>query len=182
MNPYDAPQNTPDQDDILIKRTSYMATFIAMLGILCAMIDALAVMGTIRNGISQSKVVVMSGGDPTQLSAVIGETIIGIGTLSILALLPAVLLYIALGPMRLRTKWFYSCTSIASIVFLVTIPVATVCGIILLVALRRRRREFFNDTSDSKFGPEYFAQDSEHRHPNATAEQVGGCDGEKHHS
>ncbi len=172
MNPYDAPQNTPDQGNPLIKRSSYISTFIAMIGVLFAIVSCFAVIGTIRNGISQSKIVVLSSGDPTQLAAVVGETIIGIATLSFLALLPAVLLYIALGPMRLRAKWFYSCTLIASIAFLVMIPFATVCGIILLVALRRRRSEFFNDYSHSKFDSEYPAQDSEHHLPNAIAEQV----------
>jgi len=165
MNPYDAPQNPLDQGNLLIKRSSFIATFVAMLGVLFAMIVALAVTGAIRNGILQSKVVVMSGGDPTQLGAVIGEIIISIATLSFLALVPAGLLYIALGPMRLRAKWFHSYTLVASIAFLVMIPFATVFGIILLVALRRRRGEFLNDSK-------YPAQDGEHRPPKAMAEQV----------
>jgi hypothetical protein len=124
-------------------RTS-ASTVIAVLGVLFALIDGLAVIGVIRNGISQSKAIVMTNGvgNPEQLGAVFGEAIIAIAVLSLFALLPAVLLYLALGPMRLRAKWFYLCTLGAGIYFLVLIPVATIFGIVLLVALRRRRGEF----------------------------------------
>lgn len=127
-----------------------MSPFIAVLGILFAMIDGIAVIGVIRNGISLSKEVVLSSRDTGQLAAVMGETIIAIATLSIFAILPAILLYIALGPMRLRAKWFYSSTLVAGIYFLVLIPFASLFGVVLLVALRRRRSEFANDSSHPK--------------------------------
>lgn len=150
MNPYDAPQHATDQGNLLIKRSFYMSTYIAVLGILFAMIDGIAVIGVIRNGISLSKEVVLSSRGTGQLAAVMGETIIAIATLSIFAILPAILFYVALGPMRLRAKWFYSCTLVAGIYFLVLIPFASLFGIVLLVALRRRRSEFVNDSTHPK--------------------------------
>lgn len=153
------------------KVRSYISTFIAVLGVLFSLTNFLAMIGVIRNGISQSIVLVLTCGGTGQLSAVIGETIIAIASLGFLALLPAVLLYIALGPLRLRAKWFYSCTLIASIYFLVMIPFATVFGIVLLVALRRRRGEFINDSTHPEIDPEYLSPDSEHRPPSAMGEQ-----------
>jgi len=148
-----------------------MPTFIAVLGVLFALIDGLAVIGVIRNGLSESKALVLSSASSEQLAAVMGETIIAIATLSLFAILPAILLYTALGPMRLRAKWFYSCTWVAGIYFLVLIPFASLFGIVLLVALRRKRSEFVNDSTHPKVDSQYLSPNSEHRLPNAMDEQ-----------
>lgn len=124
------------------------SVIVAILGVGFALMDFFAVAKTLYECFANSRqIIALPGADPSQLAAVIGETIIAVVCRGLFAILPASLLYVALVPMRLRAGWFYSCTRIASFYFLLVVPFATVYGIILLIALRRRRSEFIHSAN-----------------------------------
>ncbi|WP_395744139.1 hypothetical protein [Prosthecobacter sp.] len=118
-------------------------TICAVLGIGFAFTSTLASLQTLVHGITASRQVAAThGNDPAQLSAVIGETIIALISRGVIAIIPALLLYLALVPLRLRKPWFYSGAHVAACCLLIMFPFGTVCGGMLLVMLRRRRPEF----------------------------------------
>jgi hypothetical protein len=120
-----------------------LAFIVALLGVALSITNCSAVINTILDAIAASRALMNSPSpDPSLLSAVIGETIIAIVCHGLLAIVPAALLYAALAGFRLRQEWFYSCTRVAAVYFLYVPPFATIYGIILLVALRRRKAEF----------------------------------------
>lgn len=130
------------------KMKSIKSVIVALLGLCFVLLSCISVTRTLLNGYSVAQEMsVQVGLEPSRLAAVIGETLIALASLGLIAILPALLLYVALGPMRLRTGWFYSCAFLSSLYFLVLFPFGTIYGIILLVALRRRRGEFLGEVS-----------------------------------
>ncbi|WP_395751761.1 hypothetical protein [Prosthecobacter sp.] len=122
---------------------SAIALTVAILGVLLSMANGYAVLKTTHAGTSAAQAFMRSPApDPSHLSAIVGETIIAVTSHGFLAIIPATLLYVALAVLRVRQRWFYSCTTVAAIYFLLVPPFATLYGIILLVALRRRKSEF----------------------------------------
>jgi hypothetical protein len=120
-----------------------IAYIVAILGVALSQTNFLAVVHVIVAGVDAVRELVSSpASDPSLLGAVIGETMIAIASHGLWAIVPAALLYAALAGFRVRKGWFYSCTQLAAIYFLFVPPFATVYGIILLVALRRRKSEF----------------------------------------
>ncbi|MBN8420564.1 MAG: hypothetical protein J0L73_16730 [Verrucomicrobia bacterium] len=120
-----------------------IAYLFAILGLALSVTNASAVVNVLWNGIASSRALMSSSeGDPSHLSAIAGETIIAVASHGLLAIVPTALLYMALTGFRLRQRWFYSCARMAAVYFLFVPPFATVYGIILLVALRRRKSEF----------------------------------------
>ncbi len=139
MNPYTAPTS---ESDSLPPAPSVASFLVGVGGILFAILNAIAVVGTAINGYSLTREAVRRLADPAQLAAVIGETIIAVAIIGVLAIIPATLLYLALGPLRLRRRWFYPCALTCALYFLLLMPFGTIYGIVLLVAIRRRRAGF----------------------------------------
>ncbi|MFZ2282166.1 MAG: hypothetical protein WAW39_30500 [Prosthecobacter sp.] len=120
-----------------------IAFIVSILGLALSLTNCLAVVKTILDGVHSSRVLMnLTAPDPSQLGAIIGETMIAVASHGFLAIVPATLLYVALVGFRIRKGWFYSCTKLAAVYFLFVLPFATAYGIILLVALRRRKSEF----------------------------------------
>lgn len=133
---------------------SVIAFIVAILGVVLSVTCCSAALKTITEGIDASReVMTLRGADPSQLSAVIGETLIALASRGLLAIVPAVLLYAALAGFRVRSRWFYSCATLAAVFFLFLPPFATIYGIILLVALRRRKSEFASVSSQPSLPP-----------------------------
>lgn len=127
----------------------------AILGIAFAITSCIAGVRTIVDGVYASQHVISSpGSDPSQLAAIIGETIIAFVCRGIIALIPAILIYVALVPFRLRKQWFYSGARLASYCLLLLFPLGTICGCIFLAMLRRRRSEFARSGSLSEIPSE----------------------------
>jgi predicted branched-subunit amino acid permease len=122
---------------------SYFSAIFAILGIGLSITGSLAGIRTIVDGVFASwHVITLPGSDPAQLGAIIGESIIAFTCRGIIAVIPAMLIYLALGPFRQRKQWFYSWARLASYCLLILFPIGTICGCILLVMLRCRRSEF----------------------------------------
>ena len=83
---------------------------------------------------------------PGQLSAIIGELIIGSFPLGIIDLIPAFVLFIALLPLKVRSRWSYFAFLFSGCYLLCLVPIGTITGIALLMCLRRRKSEFSPDT------------------------------------
>lgn len=139
MNPYTAPTS---ESDSLPPAPSVASFLVGVVGILFTILNGLAVVGVVLNGYSLTRAAVRRLADPTELMAVIGETIIAVVSLGFLAIIPAALLYLALGPLRLRRRWFHPCALTCALYFLLLMPFGTIYGIVLLVVLRRRRAGF----------------------------------------
>lgn len=115
----------------------------AILGIGFAFTGSLAGLRTIWDGVLEARQVIsLPSSDPTQLAAVIGEAIIAFVSIGFIVIIPAMLIVLALGPLRQRGYWCYSWSRPASYCLLFLFPFGTVCGTILLVMLRRSRSEF----------------------------------------
>jgi hypothetical protein len=115
----------------------------------------LAGIRTIVEGVNAPQhVITLPGSDPTQLAAIIGETIIAFTCRGIIAIIPAILIYLALVPFRQRKQWFYSLARLASYCLLLLFPFGTIFGGILLVMLRRRRPEFVQPVTPSEIPSE----------------------------
>jgi hypothetical protein len=122
---------------------SRVSAICAVLGVGFAFTSSLAGIRTIVDGVFASRYVMsLPGSDPAQFGAVIGETIIAFVSRGFIAIIPALLIYLALVPFRQREQWFYSCARLASYCLLILFPFGTICGSILLVMLRRHRTEF----------------------------------------
>lgn len=122
---------------------SHVSFICAILGIGFAFTSGLAGIRTILAGLSAAQQLMMlPSSEPAELTAIIGETIIALTSRGFIAIIPALLIYLALAPFRQREQWFYSCSRLASYCLLILFPFGTICGIILLVMLRRRRAEF----------------------------------------
>ncbi len=122
---------------------SHVSYICAILGIGFAFTSSLAGIRTLVDGVSATRhVMALTGSDPAQLGAIIGETIVAFTCRGIVAIIPAMLIYWALVPFQQREQWFYSCARLASYCLLVLFPFGTICGTLLLVMLRRRRSEF----------------------------------------
>jgi CBS domain containing-hemolysin-like protein len=116
---------------------------IGVIGICLALLNCIAVIRTIAEGFMiAQQVVTIPDSSPSQLAAVIGETIIAVSSRGLFAILPAILIFIALVPLRLRERWFYRGAFASSIYFILVPPFATIFGIVLLILLRRRRSDF----------------------------------------
>lgn len=116
---------------------------VGIIGIGFTVLNCFSVMRTITEGVMMAKrLTALPTRDASQLSAVIGETVIAVSCCGMLTILPALLIYITLVPLRLRSRWFYRWAFASSIYFILVPPFATILGLILLTALRRRRSEF----------------------------------------
>ncbi|MBK8035780.1 MAG: hypothetical protein IPK22_01390 [Verrucomicrobiaceae bacterium] len=90
---------------------------------------------------------------PSELSAGIGENIILFVLRGLFSILPAALLYTVLVATKFRKPWFYYSTYCACLFFFILIPIGSVFGLILFIALRRRKTEFFNSSQTTKSPP-----------------------------
>ncbi len=88
------------------------------------------VMGARESGVSL---------DPTMMGKLVGEAIITVICRSIWIPIPAAVLYLAWVPLRYRPRWFRMVMVAVSIFFLQQIPIGTICGIVLLLTMRRHR-------------------------------------------
>ena len=122
---------------------SFISVLVGVLGVLLTVTNCIAVAKTLMSGYTFARELMVRQSDvPAQLGALIGETIVGISSRGLFTVLPAMLLYVALAPLRLRQRWFYISAQICSLYFLLLLPFGTLYGIVLLVAIRRRRGEF----------------------------------------
>jgi hypothetical protein len=111
--------------------TSHVSFICAILGIGFAFTSSLAGIRTIVDGVFASRhVMTLPGSDPTQLTAVIGETIIAFVSRGFIAIIPALLIYLALVPFRQREQWFYSCARLTSYCLLILFPFGTIIAAI----------------------------------------------------
>ena len=122
----------------------YIASIVVgAIGIGFALLNCIAVMRTIAEGITVAQqVMAPRNSNVSLLAAVIGETLVAVSSRGVFAILPALLILIALIPLRLRERWFYRCAFASSIYFVLVPPFATIYGIVLLIALKRRRSDF----------------------------------------
>ena len=128
---------------------------VGIIGLCLALLSCLAVMRTIVAGAQQS--IALPDHEVSQLGVVIGETIVAVSSRGLFAILPALLIYIALVLLRLRAPWFYRGAYASSIYFILVPPFATIYGIVLFIALRRRRGGF-REATDLTF-------ESDEKHP-----------------
>ena len=118
---------------------SIASVVVGIVGLCLTLLSCLAVTRTIVAGAQQAAHL---DGGVSRLGGVIGETIVAVSSRGLFAILPALLIYIALVPLRLRERWFYRGAYASSIFFVLVPPFATIYGIVLLIALRRRRGDF----------------------------------------
>lgn len=78
---------------------------------------------------------------PSDLAAVIGETVIAVFSCGVLLLPSAILIYVAFFPLRQRDPIYYSVTRLSCYCMLIAFPVGTLAGIVLLMQLRRIKDE-----------------------------------------
>lgn len=120
---------------------------VGIVGLCLALLSCVAVVKTIVVGVSTAQQLMnLSDSGVSRLGVVMGETIVAASSRGLFALLPALLIYIALVHLRLRKRWFYHGAYYSSIYFILVPPFATIYGIVLLIALRRRRGEFRDAT------------------------------------
>lgn len=122
----------------------YLSVICAILGIGLALFDSAAGIKTIVDAALAipQQIKVDGVGDPSKLSAIIGEAIIAYVSRGVFAFIPAILIYLALGPLRLRQNWFHQWARIAGWCLVILLPFGSICGCILLVLIRRRKSEF----------------------------------------
>ena len=116
---------------------------VGIFGLFFALLNCIAVIRTIVAGVTiAQQVMALPDSNVSRLGAVIGETIVAVSSRGLFAILPALLIYIALVPLRLKERWFYRGVYVSSIYFILVPPFATIYGIVLLIALRRKRSDF----------------------------------------
>jgi hypothetical protein len=119
-------------------------TIFAIFGIALAFSSCLAGIKTIFDAIFSFPELLGKGGvgDPAQLSAIIGEVIISFCSRGVLAVFPALLIYLSLVPLRLRSNWFYQWARLSSFSLLILFPFGSFLGCVLLVLLKRNKSQF----------------------------------------
>lgn len=85
--------------------------------------------------------------DPETLAEDISSMVLPAVGVSVLGLVGTVLLLVAFFGKEYRARWFYWFMMVYSIFALFTFPVGTVIGIICLIALSKRKEEFFAQES-----------------------------------
>ena len=135
MDPYATPQAESNTQP---PSPSVLPLIVGVVGILFTILNGILVAGSLMNGYTIAR----HSMDTSQLAAVIGETLITVACIGLFAIIPATLLDLAIRQLRLRRRWFYTCALICALYFLLLPPFGTIFGIILLIALRRRRAEF----------------------------------------
>lgn len=79
-------------------------------------------------------------GDPTQLSALIGEAIITLSTSMLISLVGAILILIALVTCRYRAPWLFKFLLIVGILYLPLLPLGTLIGLGFLITAFATRK------------------------------------------
>jgi hypothetical protein len=127
------------------------AAVCALLGSGLALTGFFAVIRTLSMGfMAASRLMTMPDIAPSDLTAVIGETIIAIFSRGVLLLPSAVLIYLAFFPLRQRNPIYYSIARLSCYSMLIAFPVGTLVGIVLLMLLRRIKHELIIADKQSK--------------------------------
>ena len=123
---------------------SVISVICAVLGIGLALLDSAAGIKTIVDLVfAAANLAKETGlGDPAQLSALIGEAIIAFVTRGVAAIVPTMLICVALGPLSLREHWFYFWARLAAWSLLILFPVGTICWIVILLMVKGKKAEF----------------------------------------
>jgi ABC-type sulfate transport system permease subunit len=118
---------------------SHLAAVAAVIGIGLALSGSIAVVRTIWFGV-QSAITVVPAPDPSQLAAIIGETIIAVFSRGVLLLVPAIIIYLAFFTFGQRDRSYLSAARLSCVAMMVGVPIGTLAGIILYFMLGRLQR------------------------------------------
>ena len=81
-------------------------------------------------------------GDPSHLSAAIGEVLIATVVGMLVALLGSILMLVAVFPMRYRSPWLFWLFVVLGTLYVLAFPLGTVIGVVFLVVALTKRQEF----------------------------------------
>jgi hypothetical protein len=118
---------------------SHVSAITAVIGIGLALSGSIAVVRSIWFGV-QFAVTVVPDPDPSQLAAIIGETIIAVFSRGVLLLVPAIIIYLAFFTFGQRGRSYLTAARLACLAMMVGVPIGTLAGIILNFKLGRLQR------------------------------------------
>ena len=81
-------------------------------------------------------------GDPSQLSAAIGEVLIATFAGMLIAPVGAIMLLVAVFSMRYRSPWLFWLLIVLGALYLLAFPLGTIIGVVFLVVALTKRQEF----------------------------------------
>ena len=110
-----------------------IAPVLGMIATVAWMVRSFAALNTSPSGTS----------DPSQLGALIGEALIATFVGMLISLVGAILLLLAVFPMRYRSPWLYWLLILLGSLYLLAAPLGTIIGIVFLLVASTKRQEFF---------------------------------------
>lgn len=121
---------------------THFAAICALLGSGFAFTGSFAAIRTLVAGFTAARhCIATPDSAPSDLTAIIGETIIAVFSRGVLLLPAAILIYLAFFPLRLRDPIYYAATRLSCCCMMIAFPVGTLAGFVLLMLLRRIKRE-----------------------------------------
>lgn len=93
---------------------------------------------------------ISAAADPSHLSAAIGEVLYATAAGLVIGLLGAVFILLAVQRFGCRAPWLYWVMLIAGCLHLLTFPIGTIIGILLLVVALGKRSEFFPSRTSTR--------------------------------
>ena len=121
---------------------AHFAAICALLGSGFALTGSFATIRTLAAGFMAARhLMARPDSAPSDLTAVIGETVIAVFSRGVLLLPSAILIYLAFFPLRQRDPTYYSVARLSCYCMLIAFPVGTLAGIVLLMLLRRIKHE-----------------------------------------
>lgn len=123
----------------------------ALIGSLLQLGPVFGLIGTLVGMLQMFSAISVQGADDSgAMSKGVNTALVTTEIGLVLALVGTVFLFVALFGQKYRSKWFYWVMMIYSIFSLIAFPVGTVIGILLLIYITKRRKEFFEDETRSE--------------------------------
>jgi hypothetical protein len=120
--------------------------WLAMIGAWMQVAPVLGMIGTVIGMIrafdALSSAAPSQVGDPSQLSAAIGEVLIATFVGMLIALIGAVLMLVAVFSCRYRSPWLFWLFIVLGLLYLLAFPLGTLIGVVFLVVALTKRLEF----------------------------------------
>jgi len=157
MSPTDPPQNiyAPPQNPEPAPPPPKLSALGKWLAIIGACMQVGTPIGLITTVIGMRRAFSVLGssgvGDPTQLSAAIGDTLISTAIGLSVGLIGVILIAVSVLAFHFRTPWIFWVSIIVSIFFLLVFPIGTIMGIVILIYSIMHWKEFL--TPPAPAGP-----------------------------
>ncbi len=118
--------------------------WLAVIGAWIQIVPVLGMIGTVIGMVRTfTSLTAHSGiGDPSQLSAIIGEVLIATFVGMLIALIGAIMLLVAVFSMRYRSPWLFCLLIVLGALYLLAFPLGTIIGVVFLVVALTKRQEF----------------------------------------